>query len=162
MRTTKFFPMMLIASTMLGAMALSSCSHDEYMYSEEKVETYVNDTYAAAFEKAFGKVGPNVDWGFGRQHAYSRGITRALTDYPTKGNIQPTISFPEDCDASKFEPDLTNIPSYEEYLISKGTQWWHPEEITDGGVVYIDAVQPIKISGGTEEAHAILYIKAGT
>ena len=36
MRTPKFFPMMLIASTMLGAMALSSCSHDEYMYSEEK------------------------------------------------------------------------------------------------------------------------------
>lgn len=107
MRTTKFFPMMLIASTMLGAMALSSCSHDEYMYSEEKVETNVNDTYAAAFEKAFGKVGPNVDWGFGRQHAYSRGITRALTDYPTKGNIQPTISFPSDCAASNF---LEEVP----------------------------------------------------
>ena len=56
MRTTKFFPMMLIASTMLGAMALSSCSHDEYMYSEDKVETNVNDTYAAAFEKAFGNL----------------------------------------------------------------------------------------------------------
>lgn len=98
---------MLIASTMLGAMALSSCSHDEYMYSEEKVETNVNDTYAAAFEKAFGKVGPNVDWGFGRQHAYSRGVTRALTDYPTKGNIQPTISFPSDCAASNF---LEEVP----------------------------------------------------
>ena len=104
MRATKFFPMMLIASTMLGAMALSSCSHDEYMYSEEKVETNVNDTYAAAFEKAFGKVGPNVDWGFGRQHAYSRGITRALTDYPTKGTMQPTLDppFPSDCAASNF------------------------------------------------------------
>lgn len=95
---------MLIASTMLGAMALSSCSHDEYMYSEDKVETNVNDTYAAAFEKAFGKVGPNVDWGFGRQHAYSRGITRALTDYPTKGTMQPTLDppFPSDCAASNF------------------------------------------------------------
>ena len=104
MRTTKFIPMMLIASTMLGAMALSSCSHDEYMYSEDKVETNVNDTYAAAFEKAFGKVGPNVDWGFGRQHAYSRGITRALTDYPTKGTMQPTLDppFPSDCAASNF------------------------------------------------------------
>ena len=100
---------MLIASTMLGAMALSSCSHDEYMYSEEKVETNVNDTYAAAFEKAFGKVGPNVDWGFGRQHAYSRGVTRALTDYPTKGNIQPTLDppFPSDCPASNF---LKEVP----------------------------------------------------
>ena len=109
MRTTKFFPMMLIASTMLGAMALSSCSHDEYMYSEEKVETNVNDTYAAAFEKAFGKVGPNVDWGFGRQHAYSRGITRALTDYPKKGTMQPTLDppFPSDCAASNF---LEEVP----------------------------------------------------
>lgn len=154
---------MLIASTMLGAMALSSCSHDEYMYSEEKVETNVNDTYAAAFEKAFGKVGPNVDWGFGRQHAYSRALTRAVGTYASyKGNMQPTISFPTDCDASEINPDITGIPSYEEYLISKGTQYWHPEEINDGGVVYIDAVQPIKISGGTEDAHAKLYVKAGT
>ena len=106
MRTIKFFPMMLIASTMLGAMALSSCSHDEYMYSEEKVETNVNDTYAAAFEKAFGKVGPNVDWGFGRQHAYSRGLTRAEEDRvnyaSNKGNMQPSISFPDDLGADDF------------------------------------------------------------
>ena len=99
--------MMLIASTMLGAMALSSCSHDEYMYSEEKVETNVNDTYAAAFEKAFGKVGPNVDWGFGRQHAYSRGQTRVEEDrvdydsYRGK-NINPTVTFPDDLGADDF------------------------------------------------------------
>ena len=157
------FGIITIVASILGTMIFSSCSHEEAFYNEEKVETSVNDKYAAAFEKAFGKVGPNVDWGFGRQHTYSRGLTRAVGTYASyKGNIQPTISFPEDCDASKFEPDLTNIPSYEEYLISKGTAWWHPEEINDGGVVYIDAVQPIKISGGTEEAHAKLYIKAGT
>ena len=157
------FGIITIVASIVGTMVLSSCSHEEAFYNEEKVETSVNDKYAAAFEKAFGKVGPNVDWGFGRQHTYSRGLTRAVGTYASyKGNIQPTISFPEDCDASKFEPDLTNIPSYEEYLISKGTAWWHPEEINDGGVVYIDAVQPIKISGGTEEAHAKLYIKAGT
>ena len=129
MRTTKFFPMMLIASTMLGAMALSSCSHDEYMYSEEKVETNVNDTYAAAFEKAFGKVGPNVDWGFGRQHAYSRGLTRAEEDRvnyaSNKGNMQPSISFPtEDLGADDF-------------TIPEGTQ---PMPNGEGGVgpYYID------------------------
>ena len=114
---------MLIASTMLGAMALSSCSHDEYMYSEEKVETNVNDTYAAAFEKAFGKVGPNVDWGFGRQHAYSRGLTRAEEDrvdydsYRGK-NLEPTVTFPRDCDASNFLtadqiPTTTAMPDYQ-------------------------------------------------
>ena len=163
MNKRSFLGIITIVASIVGTMIFSSCSHEEAFYNEEKVETSVNDKYAAAFEKAFGKVGPNVDWGFGRQHVYSRGLTRAVGTYASyKGNIQPTISFPEDCDASKFEPDFTNIPSYEEYLISKGTAWWHPEEINDGGVVYIDAVQPIKISGGTEEAHAKLYIKAGT
>ena len=121
--------MILIASTMLGAMALSSCSHDEYMYSEEKVETNVNDTYAAAFEKAFGKVGPNVDWGFGRQHAYSRGITRALTDYPTKGTMQPTLDppFPSDCAASNF---LEEVPEGVNKLPTSGG---------GAGSYYIDA-----------------------
>ena len=162
-----YFGIIAIATTMLGAMLFSSCSHDEFYYSEEKAEQSVNDKYAAAFEKAFGKVGPNVDWGFSSKNAGTRALTRAegdRVDYDSyRGkNMQPTITFPDDCDASKFTPDLTGILSYEEYLLSKGTQYWHPEEINDGGVVYINAVQPIKISGGTVEAHAKLYIKAGT
>ena len=149
------FGILAIATTMLGAMLFSSCSHDDFYYSEDKVEQIANEKYAAAFEKAFGKVGPNVDWGFSNKSANTRAVTRAGVTFPT------TITFPSDCDASKFNPDLTNIPSYEEYLISKGTQWWHPEEINDGGVVYIDEVQPIKISGGTKEERGKLYIKAG-
>ena len=157
------FGFIAIVTTLLVTIMLSSCSHDKYLYSEEKVEQNYNEKYAAAFEKAFGKVGSNVDWGFSSKRANTRALTRAAGTYADyKGNLQPTITFPTDCDASKFNPDLTNILSYEEYLISKGTQWWHPEEINDGGVVYIDAVQPIKISGGSEEARAKLYIKAGT
>ena len=152
-----------IVASMLGTMAISSCSHEDYIYNEEKVEQSATEKYAAAFEKAFGKVAPTVDWGFSSKHAKSRAITRAVGTYADyKGNLQPTITFPTDCDASEINPDITGIPSYEEYLISKGTQYWHPEEINDGGIVYIDAVQPIKISGGTEDAHGKLYIKAGT
>ena len=163
MKKNNYLGITSIAASILGAMILSSCSHEEYYYNEEKVEQSANEKYAAAFEKAFGKVAPTVDWGFSSKHAKTRALTRAVGTYATyKGNMQPTISFPTDCDASEINPDITGIPSYEEYLISKGTQWWHPEEITDGGVVYIDAVQPIKISGGTEDAHAKLYIKAGT
>ena len=163
MKKNSYYGMTVIVAIMLGTMVLLSCSHDEYFYNEEKVEQNLNETYAVAFEKAFGKVGSYVDWGFGSKNANTRAFTRAVGTYASyKGNMQPTISFPSDCNASNFTPDLTGIPSYEEYLISKGTQWWHPEEINDGGVVYIDAVQPIKISGGTEEAHAKLYIKAGT
>ena len=163
MTTKGNFGFIAIVTTLLVTIMLSSCSHDKYLYSEEKVEQNYNEKYAAAFEKAFGKVGSNVDWGFSSKRANTRALTRAAGTYADyKGSLQPTISFPTDCDASKYNPDLTDIPSYEEYLISKGTQWWHPEEINDGGVVYIDAVQPIKISGGSEEARAKLYIKAGT
>lgn len=147
------FGIIVTVTVMMGAMVLSSCSHEDYFYSEEKAEQTINDKYAAAFEKAFGPVGPNVDWGFSSKNSSTRSFTRA---------IQPSISFPSDCDPSKFTPDLTNVPSYEEYLKSKGTQYWTPEEINDGGVVYINAVQPIKISGGSEEQHAKLYIKSGT
>ena len=156
--------------------AFTSCSKSTDLYDQAAVdeeqekkdqqkEMTVNEKYAFAFEKAFGKVGSNVDWGFSSKNTNTRTFTRSVGTYASyRGTIEPTLDppFPTDCAASKFEPDLTNIPSYEEYLISKGTQWWHPEEINDGGVVYIDAVQPIKISGGTEEAHAKLYIKAGT
>ena len=158
-----YFGIVVISTSMLGAMVLSSCSSDDFSYSEEKVVEVVNAKYAVAFENAFGKVGSNVDWGFSSKNTNTRAITRAVGTYASyRGNLEPTITFPEDCDASEFTPDLTTIPSYEEYLISKGNQYWHPEEINDGGVVYIDKVQPIKITGGTEDERGKLYIKAGT
>ena len=49
------------------AATFTSCSksdlYDEAAIEQQKTET-INANYAAAFEKAFGKVGPNVDWGF--------------------------------------------------------------------------------------------------
>jgi hypothetical protein len=88
---------------MISVMILSSCSHDDFYYNEEKAEQAVNDKYAVAFEKAFGKVGPNVDWGFSSKNASTRALTRAVGTYAQyKGNIQPTINFPSDCDDSNF------------------------------------------------------------
>jgi hypothetical protein len=167
MNKTGYLGIFAITTAMLGALGaigLSSCSHDDYYYNEDRVEQNVNKTYAAAFEKVFGKVGSNVDWGFSSKNAGAR-ATRSVGTYADyRGDLKPTsdVTFPKDCAASKFTPDLTGILSYENYLKSKGTQYWTPKEINDGGVVYIDAVQPIKISGGTEETHAKLYIKAGT
>lgn len=52
------------------AATFTSCSKTD-LYDENKVneqkEATVNEKYAAAFEKAFGKVGANVDWGFSSQ-----------------------------------------------------------------------------------------------
>ena len=102
-----------IATTMLGVMLFSSCNHDDYYYSEEKVEQSVNDKYAAAFEKAFGKVGPNVDWGFSNKNAGTRSFTRAVGTYAQyKGNMQPTLNppFPTDCNSSNFLKE-SDIPT---------------------------------------------------
>jgi hypothetical protein len=101
----------VIVTVILGAVVLSSCSHDEYYYSEENVERIANEKYAIAFEKAFGKVGPNVDWGFSSKKANTRAFTRAVGTYSSyRGNIKPSISFPTDCDASKF---LAALPTDE-------------------------------------------------
>ena len=102
------FGIIVTVTVMMGAMVLSSCSHEDYFYSEEKAEQTINDKYAAAFEKAFGKVGPNVDWGFSSKNVNARAFTRAKSDYAGyRGNIQPTISFPSDCDPSNF---LKEVP----------------------------------------------------
>ena len=168
MNKKSYFGIIAIATTMLGAMALSSCSHDDYYYSEEKAELSVNEKYAVAFEKAFGKVGPNVDWGFSSKRANARALTRAegdRVDYDSyRGkNIEPTVTFPRDCDASEFTPDLEDVLSYQGYLDSKSTQWNPVTEITGYAEVYIGNVQAIKINGGpTDTQHAKLYVKEGT
>ena len=103
MKKNNYLGITSIVASILGAMILSSCSHEEYYYNEEKVEQSANEKYAAAFEKAFGKVAPTVDWGFSSKHAKTRALTRAVGTYASyKGNMQPTISFPSDCDASNF------------------------------------------------------------
>ena len=60
MKKKIYFGIIAIATAMMGTMALSSCSHDDFYYSKEKAEQDLNEKYAVAFENAFGKVGPNV------------------------------------------------------------------------------------------------------
>ena len=95
----------VIATAILGAVVLSSCSHDDYYYSEENMEKSINEKYVIAFENTFGKVGPNVDWGFSNKNAGTRSFTRAVGTYAQyKGNMQPTLNppFPTDCNSSNF------------------------------------------------------------
>ena len=83
--------------------AVDERNRQEQEKKDQQKELTVNEKYAAAFEKAFGKVGANVDWGFGRQPSSTRALTRAVGTYAQyKGNMQPTISFPSDCNSSNF------------------------------------------------------------
>lgn len=89
--------------------AVDERNRQEQEKKDQQKEMTVNEKYAFAFEKAFGKVGPNVDWGFGRKSSSTRAVTRAVGTYAQyKGNLQPTISFPSDCDPSNF---LANVPA---------------------------------------------------
>ncbi|MCR5643196.1 MAG: hypothetical protein K6G32_07680 [Prevotella sp.] len=144
--------------------AVTSCSKSTDLFDQEafdeknriEQELQINEKYAAAFEKAFGKVGSNVDWGFSSRNAGARAITRdGGVAFPT------TITFPEDCDPNKFLSDVpAGVLSYNDYLNTLGTQWWHPEYLNTSGEVYIDQVQAFQITGGEERSK--LYLKPGT
>lgn len=132
---------------------LVSCSHE--FPGEQEIKEIIQNNYDRSFIKAFGQVGENVDWGF------SSNNTRAISDYTSyKGNMQPNVTFPTDCNINEFTPDLTNVKSYEEFLQSKGTQWWTPTEINESAEVYIDHVRNVKMTGGNTRSK--LYLKAGT
>ena len=92
------------------------------------MEKTINEKYVIAFESTFGKVGPNVDWGFSSKKANTRTFTRTVDTYASyRGNIQPTISFPTDCDASNF---LDAVPAG----VNKLPTWG-----AGAGSYYIDA-----------------------
>ena len=69
--------------------AFTSCSKGEDLYDqgaiEQQKELAVKEAYATAFEKAFGKVGENVDWGFGS----SRSNTRATGEFANHVGAYP-------------------------------------------------------------------------
>ena len=126
----KKFLMTGIAALAIGA-AFVSCSHEIEPYSEEELQQFevqkIKANYEQAFIKTFGKPASNQDWGFS-----DNAKTRALGDYKTKGTMTASFTFPSDCDANKFDPDLTNIPSYDAYCAKLGNENWTPDEFDCG------------------------------
>ena len=83
--------------------AVDEKNRQEQEKKDQQKEMTVNEKYAFAFEKAFGKVGSNVDWGFSSKNTNTRAFTRSVGTYASyRGSKTPSISFPEDCDASNF------------------------------------------------------------
>jgi len=98
--------------TALGmCIAFTNCSKDLTPMSQEEINAakaqQIVDKYNNAFVDKFGQPAANQDWGFGNNSAASPALTRALGDYTSRGHLAPTgITFPEDCDASKFLEDV--------------------------------------------------------
>ena len=139
-----YFGIFVITSAMFGGMILSSCSHDENLYSTDKVEQLANEHYAASFQRTFGMVGSDVDWGFSSKHSNARAITRAYGDYDDyKGDLHHNISFPDDLGADSF-----TIPG--------GTQSMPDQQQVGPGPWYIDENTSQVDSWSSE---CVIYVK---
>ncbi len=121
--------------------AVDERNRQEQEKKDQQKELTVNEKYAAAFEKAFGKVGANVDWGFGRQPSSTRALTRA-------GGVafSTDITFPEDCDDRNF---LADVPAG----VSELPDWGGNAGLKDA--FYIDKAYNVQIYNGA----AKLYVK---
>ena len=162
-----------IAALAMGGM-FTSCSHDMSLYNGDGTKAVV-DKYEQAFVSAYGEPAANQTWGFGSTSAAAtRGMTRSVGTYADyKGSLTPEESyqdqndnwqwktrpytFPSDCDASNFTPDLDGVKSYKEIADAANQGGGFAT-----GICYIDEnhTGKVHIWGGNERAK--LYFKAGT
>ena len=167
--------LMIGVAALAFAVTLTSCSKAGDLYDESRVEQQkeatVNEKYAAAFEKAFGKVGPNVDWGFSSKSSSTRAFTRAGVSYAdSKGNTQPTLNppFPSDCAASNF---LAEVPAGVEKLPKNGggAKSWYIDEAYDlvqtyGGAakLYVKGTVDLSVNDGDASATTWIFQPSNT
>lgn len=92
------------------AATFTSCSKSGDLYDESKVneqkEKNITESYAAAFEKAFGKVGANVDWGFSSK-AGTRTTQKEYHRWGKEGGIYADLAIPTPLTAEE-RADVTN------------------------------------------------------
>ena len=152
-RLMKKYLISFVAATAL-ILAFTGCSKSNDLYNQgiideknkedqakqdQQNELAINEAYATAFEKAFGPVGSNVDWGFSRKSSGARAFTR-------DGGVafSTDIVFPGDCDASNF---LADVPAGVSKLNKYGS---------GAGSWYIDeAYEMVQTYGGASK----LYVK---
>ena len=143
---------------------MTSCTKDtDLSGGTARSSQDVQKTYEEAFLNTFGRPVEGLDWGFGIANSATRAFTRAKGDYDGyKGDLKPVnVSFPSDCSADKFNPDLGEVPSYDEYCKSiTPSDWTTVKDEFPSGDVYIDKVQKVKITEANSGSK--LYIKAGT
>ena len=83
MRRKLIYAMMLMLSM---TAVLSSCSNDTDLFDPTAADKVQHNKFKEAFEKTFGKVAPDVDWGFNDTEATAetRGVSRIVVMNPQK------------------------------------------------------------------------------
>ena len=149
--------------------AFTSCSK-ENLYDEnavvEKNEMAVREAYAQAFEKAFGKVGANVDWGFGpsrantRAEGYEVGARPEANMWTSWGFLAPDPLTPSQKLRAQYYFQMVNIT--DPYRPDYGTKDFFMQQVYDGGTnpmpgkspeVYDAADGNTKINSGEHMDH---------
>lgn len=111
--------------------ALTSCSNKEDLYDqgaiEQQKELAEREAYSTAFEKAFGKVGANVDWGFG---------LRANTRAHANGAIDVNGNEWTSCPAVDDPREVNAIYDYVKYTLPEMDRRGHHYSTTAPENIY--------------------------
>ena len=140
--------------------AFTSCSKSNELFDQNAAEQQKQEAinknietakanYAAAFEKAFGKVGSNVDWGFGSGKASTRAselLKEKFTlpkfretnpivkpELPTTFTFQNTVP-----STAKYAKDYQNYQKGDVIYINSEYQTLNQPQNTDNLTIYVD------------------------
>ena len=140
--------------------AFTSCSKNSELFDQNAAEQQKQEAinknietakanYAAAFEKAFGKVGSNVDWGFGSGKASTRAselLKEKFTlpkfretnpivkpELPTTFTFQNTVP-----STAKYAKDYQNYQKGDVIYINSEYQTLNQPQNTDNLTIYVD------------------------
>ena len=121
--------------------AFTSCSKNSELFDQNAAEQQKQEAinknietakanYAAAFEKAFGKVGSNVDWGFGSS-------TRALTR--VSDLLKDKFTLPKFRDTNPIvKPELPTTFTFQNTVPENAKYAKDYQNYQKGDVIYID------------------------
>ena len=152
--------MTAMAAVAMGV-AFTSCSHNNDFYGGEEGGGKINGrtaqeqieldkaVYNAAFEKAFGKVAPTVDWGFGPSTVAGTRAVQGIT-FPTfKDGQCPSMP-------TKYS---NTVPA--DAIYAKTYAEEHPnDKFPEGAVIYINEAYP-QFGGGNQVGNVdnlIIYV----
>ena len=163
----KKYLMTAMAAVAMGV-AFTSCSHNTDLYGGEEGGGKINGrtvqeqieldkaVYKAAFEKAFGKVAPTVDWGFGPTSvAGVRGGTRVVPgiEFPNNFKDEHNITGP----GTIQKPTITKTSNA---IVISGEQTL--TYINDNSVVYLESDAVLTLTDWFSMQNVKFYMSSGS
>lgn len=171
--------MTAMAAVAMGV-AFTSCSHNTDLYGGEEGGGKINGrtvqeqieldkaVYKASFEKAFGKVAPTVDWGFG---GYTRAMTRTINSgwdgWATAPSNDDFVTTMPEREIAVFSREQGN-DTYgqgsvmKEFILKETTETQKVEPYNGNFTFYITGTKSINFTNPADAAdHMYFYVLPG-